>query len=222
MTKTAENDAYQEGIRVVWHSPTEYDAVRHGPPYLPQQRYAPVVLTAADRQNVRSMVKKASLPLPAGLTPYTSLLGVLQGTALIHQTHHWSCRGGSFYSDHQLFERLYNESLEGIDQLAERCVGRGSPLAISARVQAEAVSNFVSLLGDDPVSTEHMVQRSMAAETMVLSGIHQVLTILDAKDTLSHGTTNLLEGLADIHETFVYLLKQRSQTIAASHYSYRR
>lgn len=219
MTKTAENDAYQEGIRVIWHSPTEYDAVRHGPPYLPQQKYAPVVLSAADRKAIRNTIKTASVP---HILTYPALLGLLQAAALVHQTHHWSCRGQSFYADHQLFERVYNESLPGIDQLAERAVGQGQPLAISANTQAGAILNVISKLGDDPLDTTMMVQKSLAIETMCLGAISNVLKLLESSGQLTHGTSNLLEGLADTHETFVYLLKQRSQIVAASTYSYRR
>lgn len=218
MTKTAENDAYQEGVRVVWHSPTEYDALRHGPPYLPMSPYAPVVLAAEDRKNVRAFAKKASEPLAQNLTTYTAVLGVLQAAALVHQTHHWSCRGLSFYADHLLFERLYNESLPAIDQLAERAVGMGEPLAISAKTQAEATAKIVGALGDDPTSTADMFQRSLVVESFCLTGLANMLK----GEQLSPGTTNLLEGIADTHETFIYLLKQRSQVIAASSYSYRR
>lgn len=222
MAKTAENEALQEGIRVVWHSPTEYDALRHGPPYLPGRPYEPVVLASQDRVKVRAFAKSASGPFAEDLTTYTALLGVLQAAALVHQTHHWSCRGLSFFADHLLFERLYNESLPAIDQLAERAVGKGTPLAISAKTQTEVISRVVSVLGDDPTSTADMLQRSLVVESFCLTGIANMITLLEGSEQLSPGTSNLLEGIADTHETFIYLLKQRSQVIAASTYTYRR
>jgi DNA-binding ferritin-like protein len=220
MTNTAENDATQEGIRVIWHSPTEYDALSHGPPYLPSRKYEPVVLSSADRLNVRAFVKSAALP--NGLTNYTALLGLFQGAALVHQTHHWSCRGSSFFADHLLFERIYNESLSGIDQLAERAIGQGQPLAVSAKTQAAAMQVAIDMLGADPLDVTEMVQRSLSIESLCLSGLTNVLGLLESTDQLSPGTSNLLEGLADTHETFVYLLKQRAQTVTANVYSYRR
>jgi DNA-binding ferritin-like protein len=219
MTKTAENDAIQEGIRVVWHSPTEYDALTHGPPYLPSRKYEPVVLTATERQSVRAFAKQASV---AAVSSYPALLGLLQAASLIHQTHHWSCRGLSFYSDHLLFERIYNESQEGIDQLAERAVGQGMPLAISANTQATMLQQIVTRLGDDPLDVTQMVQKSLSIETMCLKAISSVLEMLEGSGQLTPGTSNLLEGLSDTHETFVYLLKQRAQTVTAGSYTYRR
>jgi starvation-inducible DNA-binding protein len=218
MTKTAENDAYQEGIRVVWHSPTEYDAVRHGPPYLPGPRYEPVVLSSTDRKTVKAMVRTAAVAIEGA--SLSDLLGALQGAALVHQTHHWSCRGPNFYADHQLFERLYNESLEFIDAVAERIIGLGRD-AILAVQQAGTQLQFVQSIPFLP-GVEGMVQISLQAELAVVGLIAQVIKGAENNGTLSDGTSNLLEGAADKHETFIYLHKQRRQTKTASTYTYRR
>jgi hypothetical protein len=43
----------------------------------------------------------------------------------------------------------------------------------------------------------------------VVSVVAQALEMLSANGALSNGTSNLLEGVSDLHETFVYLLSQR-------------
>ncbi len=197
----------EEVQRVVWHTPTEYDPLKHGPPYLPGVAYEPVKLSSNQKAEVRKLVKQASRPFVsenAG-SPLVALLGVLQAVALLHQTHHWSTRGPAYYADHLLFERLYNESLEFIDQVAERAVGQGMP-GISATTQASRMLACLEALG--PANgAQGMVEVSLAAELFCLSSVKAVL---DGSE-VSPGTSNLLEGVADKHESFVYLLQQRSQ-----------
>ncbi len=195
-----------ETSRVLWHTPTEYDALRHGPPYLPGLPYKPVVLNASQRQSVKAFAKKAKVSVVEGTT-MTALLGALQGAALLHQTHHWSTKGRTFYTDHLLFERLYNESLEIIDPLAERMMGLGTP-AILAHVQAGLLLTFVQNCGIAR-TPEEMVSSSLRGELAILTLVNQVLTSFEQNGTLTHGTSNLLEGVADKHESFVYLLQQR-------------
>ncbi len=196
-----------ETSRVLWHTPTEYDALRHGPPYLPGMPYQPVVLSSKQRSDIKAFVKSAKVAaVPEGAS-MTSLLGALQGAALLHQTHHWSTKGRAFYADHLLFERLYNESLEFIDQVAERMVGLGKP-AILAHVQASLALTFVQQCGQ-PSTPDEMVSSSLRGELAILRLVGLVIAAFDSADALTHGTSNLLEGVADKHEGFVYLLQQR-------------
>jgi DNA-binding ferritin-like protein len=207
----------EEVRRVVWHTPTEYDSLKHGPPYLPGVTYEPVKLSSNQRSEVRSFVKQASRPFMSEVTgaPLVSLLGVLQAVALLHQTHHWSTRGPVYYADHLLFERLYNESLEFIDQVAERAVGQGTP-KISAITQVSKMQACLQALGsaDD---AQGMVEVSLAAELFCLNAVKIVLE----SSEVSPGTSNLLEGLADKHESFVYLLRQRSHGVVGYTYDRR-
>jgi len=212
----------EEVQRVVWHTPTEYDPLKHGPPYLPGVTYEPVKLSSEERAGVRSLVKKAAEvgvhPMPD--TPLVVLLACLQALAMLHQSHHWSTRGSSFYADHLLFERLYNESLESIDQVAERAVGLGQPSAISAYHQVQHINTYLQSFGFATTASE-MVNVSLNAETAGLAILSNVMASLEAQGHLSHGVSNLLEGVADKHESFVYLLQQRAQAVFAYAYDRR-
>jgi DNA-binding ferritin-like protein len=106
-----------------------------------------------------------------------------------------------------LFERLYNESLEFIDQVAERMMGLGTP-AIVAHVQAGLALTFIQNCGIARTPDE-MVSSSLRGELAILTLVDQVLSAFEQSNTLTHGTSNLLEGVADKHESFVYLLQQR-------------
>lgn len=211
-----------ESIQVVWHDPTSYQPLRHGPPYLPEGSYEAVNLSVEDRKAIRRKAKTASgliAPEIPGFqqSPLPSLLAALQAASLLHQMHHWMCKGPTFFADHGLFERLYNESLEGIDQLAEKAVGKGVVLTVG-----DQVNNIAFYEGLFCKDSHDMVARSLKAEYVCLEMIH--LYLGDLKDTkgMTHGLSNLLEGLADKHESFVYLLQQRDATPQIDPYDYDR
>jgi hypothetical protein len=54
-----------------------------------------------------------------------------------------------------------------------------------------------------------LVDASLQAEALVLTVVNEALSALTASDSLTPGVDNLLQGVADLHETFVYLLQQR-------------
>lgn len=146
------------------------------------------------------------------LRPLSTLLANLRAASHIHQTHHWQTSGPEYYADHLLFERLYDESQDFIDQVAERAVGGESAERVDALEQCSAMHDAVRKAyevasGDSP---NDMVSRSLATEEMVLESIKIAIDTLTSTDSLSPGTSNLLEGISDLHETFVYLLKRRN------------
>lgn len=198
-------DPHSEGIRVVWEDPTSYDAKVHGPPYLPGGRGK---LGSSERKQVREWVKQASAGKTSSGLGLAGLLGCLRAAAWLHQTHHWQTAGTSFYADHLLFDRLYNDSLPLIDRLAERTVGNGIP--VTAGEQSQILS---SSLAEVSVAdgANAMVESSLVMELKLLSHLDSVYAALQSQSALSQGTDNLLQEIADKHEEFTYLLKQRSQ-----------
>lgn len=141
----------------------------------------------------------------------SDLLAYLRAASHIHQTHHWQTSGGQYYSDHLLFMRLYDESQDFIDGVAERAVGAGSEDLVDAVNQVDLVGEIVHKAYDNVPgsSAEDMAKRSLAIEGLVLKIIKNTIDQLSDSDNLSPGISNLLEDLADKHETFVYLLRQR-------------
>jgi len=54
------------------------------------------------------------------------------------------------------------------------------------------------------------VEVGLAFERSLLQVITAVRGLLENKGELSNGTDNLLQGIADKHEEFIYLLQQRN------------
>lgn len=139
-----------------------------------------------------------------------NLVALGQAVAMIHQSNHWMTRGPQYYGDHLLFQRLYEESQDGIDSLAERAVGAGSPRLVEPRHQVAVLKQQLDqLYPSQSVGTRRMVEISLAAEQAMVKAIANTYGALQQSGHLSHGISNLLEDQADKHEGFIYLLKQR-------------
>ena len=177
-----------DAIYVMWHDPTSYEHTKHGPPYLPDPGERP--------QKMRSASSS-----PDNLA---SVLYHLQWEAHAFQAYHWRAKGTTSYGDHLLFQRLYEEVTPLIDQMGERLMGRGSVEAISPD---ESARHCCAMLESIESDTRDDFAKAHSLVTSFTKLIARVL----GQETLSPGEENLLEGFADKHEEFEYLLKQRAQ-----------
>lgn len=132
---------------------------------------------------------------------------------MVHQTHHWQTRGGHYYGDHLLFERLYNESQDFIDQVAERAIGSTESESVNIHDQMAAMTLLAKTMCTGSLDPEDMVESSLKTESMVVHSVSIVIKKLEAEGSLTNGTDNLLQGISDLHEGFLYLLQQRATTV---------
>lgn len=162
-------------------------------------------------------IQKIARTFKISLANYDSLsmlLAYLKAALHVHQTHHWQTSGKSYYADHLLFERIYDESEDFVDELAEKAVGLGSIELVDCLKQSELVHEIItSICKSTKDSPDEMVAKSLAVEEALLELVKKTIDNLEYDDKLSHGISNLLEGIADKHETFVYLLKQRNEKL---------
>jgi DNA-binding ferritin-like protein len=216
-----EESEHAEGIFAMWHDPTMYDPSQHGPPYLPESK---------SRMPVTAGQKEADAPLiilsqilqsiaadygGAPLSELAAILAFLRAEAMVHQSHHWQTRGTTFYGDHLLYDRLYDDVQKLIDRVAERAVGAGHHILAHPLMHSYHAAVLVRVMYEgaplDPSPSDYallslrMVHRFLAFEKMVYA-------ILDERGQLSHGTDNLLQEIADKHEEHIYVLKQRTRT----------
>ena len=197
----------QDSIHALWVDPLAFEPSENGAPYLPESR----AKTASMEGGVLVSLL-ATMPAGAGVEELGVLVGILRAAALVHQSHHWQTCGTAQYGDHLLFERFYNESVGFIDQVAERAVGAGGDGLVCPKLQADMIPVLVRHWCRSPVppSPDEMVRQSLEVERCVLDCLETARTRLEEKNCLSSGTDNLLQGVADKHEEFVYLLQQRN------------
>ena len=135
-----------------------------------------------------------------------TLVALLRAVYQTHQASHWQTRAKSYYGDHLLYQRLYEDTLPEIDQVAERAIGMGGLELMDPGKQSSLTTRFVSAIRGNRglPSPRGLAQTSLRAEMALLQAIDEVLSL-----GASQGTQNLLQGIADKHEGHLYLLQQR-------------
>ena len=157
---------------------------------------------------------------PTPMSEMAALLAFIQAEACVHQSHHWRTRGESYYGDHLLFERIYNGVYGNIDKIAERMIGSGHHILAHPILLAKncslVVQSFYRDAGANP-SSDTYPALSLRTCLRTILALKIVYAGLEKKGQLSYGTDNLLQGIADEHEGYVYLLKQRTQAKTANY-----
>ena len=129
----------------------------------------------------------------------------------LHQNHHWTAMGDSYYGDHLLFQRLYDGILGEIDSVAEKSIGLGCTDNVSLTLVNSQVLKLI--MGHGAASTiprsSDLAHLSLKAEMNFLAVMKHLCESLKSCGTMTHGLDNLLAGIEDKHEGHVYLLKQR-------------
>jgi hypothetical protein len=144
------------------------------------------------------------------------LLANLRALSILHHQHHWVTSGQTSYEDHLLYQRLY-EAIDGeVDSVGERCVGLGSADNVNLILQMKTMFAFIKEYSSGATvmpglggNGNELIQKSLSAELMFLTLANTVKESLEAAGLLTRGLDNLLAGIEDVHETHVYLLKQR-------------
>jgi DNA-binding ferritin-like protein len=146
--------------------------------------------------------------------PYAQLsvlLVHLRFLALVHQTHHWIAKGDAFYGDHQLFNRLYDKVVEEIDSVAERAVGMGGEQNVRLDLQVAQLYKLVrsSEASQTVPQNSGLARQSLVAECNFQKIIKAMCLSMKEDRSETPGIENLLQGIADTHESHIYLLKRR-------------
>lgn len=200
-----------DATSVIWQNPSAYNPFFHGPPYLPGMK------VRMDKQASQRVLVAAAGKMANGLGyGLPTVLVFLRALADIHQSHHWLTYGDTYYADHLLFQRLYEETSEEIDGVAEKAVGTGSPLdKMHPGLQASVIAYIVKkYCGDGVVSGEvenpkSYLEVSLLAETQFVECMSEVARVMKEKGELSRGVDNMMAGIEDKHESHLYLLRQR-------------
>lgn len=149
-------------------------------------------------------------------TPYSYWTLLVSYTSALSQlalTYHWQTRGGHYYSDHQLYQRIYDETYAELDGFAERAIGvLNNPNVVHPTVIAANVLTILEVLtpGAKDLSPDDMPIVLLNAEKKYLDLIDEMLASLDAQGSRSHVVEDMLQAIANLHQTHVYLLQQRT------------
>lgn len=133
------------------------------------------------------------------------ILGFLKALQFHHQAAHWKVTGESFYSDHLLFERLYENLNDDIDTLAEKIISFFGEQAIDPLVLIKLSHYFVhKAYQEEP---ECIISRSLLMEENLQEILEDFYSATE--EALSMGLDDFIMSLAGEHEEHIYLLRQR-------------
>jgi hypothetical protein len=141
--------------------------------------------------------------------PMLELVAVLRAQYWIVQNAHWQVRGDSFYGDHQMFERIYDETAKDIDSLAEKAVGYLG----CENVDAADLINRAKKWVDKWCRVDCPVSRTLAAEKDFLTLSKAYYVLLKEAGVMTLGLDDEIMSIANRHEGHVYLLQQRLDNI---------
>lgn len=134
-------------------------------------------------------------------TQLQEILAILRAQAWMYQTLHWQTKGSNFYGNHLLYERLYNSVNEEIDILAEKLVGYFGEISVDSQDSMEKTSKWLKEWSNDPLDSEKSLQQFLSTS----------YEIMKTKKELTLGLDDFIMGLANSHETNLYLLGQNTQ-----------
>jgi len=137
------------------------------------------------------------------------LLTWLRALYFTHQTHHWISKGDSFFGNHLLFQRIYEEVLPEIDAVAEKSVGLGDENNVDLHKQLGTALEIVFSNSSVNVipSPDDLAKKSLKLELEFLCACEVLRKSMKTNGTLTTGIDNLVAGVCDLHESHVYLLK---------------
>ena len=162
-------------------------------PKLPQAR----VIEKSHRASGRPLAKSEAPDIEGACV---EVLVTLQAIERLHHAAHLQAKGPESYSDHLLFGRLYEGVQHEIDGLSEKMVAAFGGACVDADARGADAAELLA----DWSKTGDTFQRALGAEMQLQDAFEAALAA-----EVSPGLENLLQGLADAHETAVYLLQQR-------------
>ena len=132
------------------------------------------------------------------------VLGCLRAQYLSYQTSHWLVKGGTFYGNHLLFQRLY-ESVQGqIDQLAEKITGYLGSEAVSINYQMRHISDYTYSWSS--IQCNH--KRGLQSEADLQQALKRAYDGIKQAQAMSLGLDDWIMATANAHEENEYLLQQ--------------
>lgn len=129
-----------------------------------------------------------------------TFLAYLKALHWLHWTLHWTSAGPASYSDHLLFERLYTGVQGEIDSFAEKIVGMRDMGVVSP---VDSITRTLGAMKEWESETDP-VQKAYRAENDFYAFLNEML-----QRPFPPGMENFLQGVADAHDTHLYLLRQR-------------
>jgi DNA-binding ferritin-like protein len=130
----------------------------------------------------------------------STYLAVLRGMFLLHQQNHWDAKR---YGSHLLFQRLYEETQDMVDDAGERVVGLCGKILFKG-----SESGITNKFSTSDNSSTALLESSLKIEKLFQQIAKKTYSELKEKDILTLGLDDLIMSQSSISESHIYLLQQ--------------
>lgn len=131
------------------------------------------------------------------------LLAFLRALYNMYEFMHWMTKCN--YGSHLLFQRIYEGIDDEIDKVAEKIIGVEGDVLKPMKNMTLTLALFQKFFPDD-TPCERYMEKAIVAEEKLLDYIAELM-----ESDQTDGSENLLQGIADLHEEHLYLLKRYSK-----------
>ena len=138
--------------------------------------------------------------------PLAIFLGITEALTMLHHSHHWETQGPTFYADHLLFQRLYEDTQGEIDVLGEKLIGLTNESKLANYfIRIKVIQKFMDMV----TTQDPYVVVSLNAEKLYLMIGKFIIMNFAGAGLLTSGLENMLGGILDKHEEHLFLLQNR-------------
>jgi DNA-binding ferritin-like protein len=130
-------------------------------------------------------------------------LALLRTMTLVFQNSHWKCQSPVFYGNHLLFERIYNDSAELTDAMAEKLIGLFGNDALNHAEQIELIAGFYKKY----ISDNH-IENSLNISKDFVKAADDTYQRIKEMGNMTLGLDDMIMAQSSKVEEFVYLLNQ--------------
>lgn len=133
-------------------------------------------------------------------------IAFLRALYLFYQNAHWQSNGPGSYSNHLMFQRLYENVLEAIDDIAEKSIALFDNEILDLSKQNEMIFKILSKYS---IKSNDFVITGIEFEKAFQDVAIRIMNELKEQNKLSKGLENKILGQLDSSENpRCYLLKQ--------------
>ena len=149
---------------------------------------------------------------PAPQEIMSAYIGFVRAYHLWMHGAHNVTKGPGFAGDHvEIYGKIYTEVQDAIDGIIEKGVGvyQDEGIACPMKITADATLILEDWESPSQQAAERIADLALEyTKQLVLIG-EGTASLLDEMGVLTYGMDNMLGGLVDVHENYVYLLQQR-------------
>jgi DNA-binding ferritin-like protein len=152
--------------------------------------------------------------VPAPAEVLSAYVGFLRAYHLWMHGAHNVVKGPSFAGDHiDLYGKIYSEVQGHIDVVIEKGVGVYQDEGIACPMTIVADASLILDAWESPAgqTSERIASLSLEYTKQLVKIGEGTAQVLEEMESLTYGMDNMMAGLVDTHENYVYLLQQRTK-----------